>query len=144
MLRFSHCVFQPGRNKFAMMNLKVIQNQEHFLFWGTDQTLYEAGQLLLVHGVLIDHKADINLAVDCRNHIDPPPFRLHWQHRRVSLRWKAVLHWKDSPAPNKQPVSWQLTSGSGERTIWVAAFRLYGRFENLSLLSYSYCITDIS
>nr|DAI94814.1 MAG TPA: hypothetical protein [Caudoviricetes sp.] len=41
-------------------------------------------------------------------------------------------------------MSLQLTSGSGGRTYVVAAFWLYGRTENLSLLSYSYCITGIS
>ena len=44
----------------------------------------------------------------------------------------------------KQPMSLQLTSGSGERTLSEAAFRLNWRLENLTLLSYSYCITGIS
>ena len=44
----------------------------------------------------------------------------------------------------KQPMSLQLTSGSGERTFREAAFRLNWRLENLTLLSYSYCITGIS
>lgn len=59
-------LFQPGRSKLAMMNLKIIQNQEHLLFRGTDQTLHKADQPLLVHRVLIDHKADITLVADCR------------------------------------------------------------------------------
>lgn len=29
---FLFVLFQPGRNKLAMMNLKIIQNQEHLLF----------------------------------------------------------------------------------------------------------------
>ena len=44
----------------------------------------------------------------------------------------------------KQPMSLQLTSGSGERTFFEAALRLNQEVENLTLLSYSYCITGIS
>jgi len=51
---------------------------------------------------------------------------------------------KDGSALGKQPVSWQLTSVSGELTPIEAAFRLNKEFENLTLLSYSYCITGIS
>lgn len=79
-------LFQPGRSKLAMMNLKIIQNQEHLLFRGTDQTLHKADQPLLVHRVLIDHKADITLVADCGDHIDPLPLRLHRQHWRPALR----------------------------------------------------------
>jgi len=41
-------------------------------------------------------------------------------------------------------MSLQLTSGSGERTPSEAAFQLDKVIENLTLLSYSYCITGIS
>nr|DAF81448.1 MAG TPA: hypothetical protein [Caudoviricetes sp.] len=41
-------------------------------------------------------------------------------------------------------MSLQLTSGSGERTFHEATFRFNGRFQNLTLLSYSYCIMGIS
>jgi len=41
-------------------------------------------------------------------------------------------------------MSLQLTSGSGERTFLEAALRLNWELENLTLLSYSYCITGIS
>jgi len=47
-------------------------------------------------------------------------------------------------ASGKQPMSLQLTPGSGERTFREAALRLNWRWENLTLLSYSYCITGIS
>ena len=77
--------FQPGRNKLAMMNLQIVQNQEHFPLRAANQTLHEADETLLVHGIPIDHKADLPLAVECRDHIDPMPLRLHWQHGRTSL-----------------------------------------------------------
>ena len=41
-------------------------------------------------------------------------------------------------------MSLQLTSGSGERTFFEAAFWLNWRTKNLTLLSYGYCITGIS
>lgn len=41
-------------------------------------------------------------------------------------------------------MSLQLTSGSGELTFDEEAFRLNQENENLTLLSYSYCITGIS
>jgi hypothetical protein len=41
-------------------------------------------------------------------------------------------------------MSLQLTSGPGELTIQEVAFRLDQEVENLTLLSYSYCITGIS
>ena len=44
----------------------------------------------------------------------------------------------------KQPMSLQLTSGSGERTCLEAALQLNQEVENLTLLSFSYCITGIS
>lgn len=40
--------------------------------------------------------------------------------------------------------SLQITSGAGEQTKCVAVFRIYERSENLTMLSYSYCITGIS
>ena len=44
----------------------------------------------------------------------------------------------------KQPMSLQLTSGSGERTYSEAAFQAQlEKSKNLPLLSYSYCITGI-
>ena len=51
---------------------------------------------------------------------------------------------KGSLSSGKQPMSLQLTSGSGERTLYEAAFRLNWSNMNLTLLSYSYCITGIS
>ena len=41
-------------------------------------------------------------------------------------------------------MSLQLTYGSGELTYFEAALRLNQEAENLTLLSYSYCITGIS
>lgn len=43
----------------------------------------------------------------------------------------------------KQPLSLQLTFGSGERTFYEAALRLDKDEKNLPRLSYSYCITGI-
>ena len=42
----------------------------------TDQTLHEADETLLVHGVPIDHEADLPLTAQGRDHIDPLPLRL--------------------------------------------------------------------
>ena len=47
-------------------------------------------------------------------------------------------------SPAKQPMSLQLTSGSGEQTKNEAALWLNQEVENLTLLSYSYCITGTS
>ena len=41
-------------------------------------------------------------------------------------------------------MSLQLTSGSGEQTFSEVALRLNRRTQNLTLLSYSYCITGTS
>lgn len=92
-LDFLLVLFQPDCGKFAMVNLQIIQNQEHFLLRGTDQTLHEANEPLLVHGVLIDHKTDIALAADRRDHIDSLPLRLYWQYGRPALGRKAALYY---------------------------------------------------
>ena len=60
-----------------MMDLQIIQGQKHFPLRTAHQTLHEANQPLLVHGVLIDHKADFPLTADCGDRIDPLPLRLH-------------------------------------------------------------------
>ena len=75
-----------------MMDLQVVQDQEYFLFRGADQALHKSDQPLLVHGVLIDHKTDLALTADRRNHIDPLPLRLHRQHWRTALGRKAALY----------------------------------------------------
>lgn len=92
-LHFILMFFQPGRDKLAMMNLQIVQNQEHFPFRAADQTLQEADQPLLVHGVLINHEADFPLTVEGRDHIDPLSFRFHWQHRRTALGRKPALYY---------------------------------------------------
>ena len=51
-----------------------------------------AGKTLLVNGVLIDHKTDLALTADRRNHIDPLPLRLHRQHWRTALGRKATFY----------------------------------------------------
>lgn len=91
-LNFFLVFFQPGFNKFAMMNLQVIQNQEHLPLRRADQALHKLDQPPLIHGVLIDHETHIALAADCRKHIDPFPFCFHRQHRRLSFGCKAPLH----------------------------------------------------
>ena len=57
------------------------------------------------------------------------------------MRYPSLL--KGRPGSGKQPMSLQLTSGSGGRTFCEAALRLNWRDENLTMLSYSYCITGI-
>ena len=57
-------LFKPGGSKLTMMDLQVIQNQEDLLFRRTNQPLHKSNQSLLVHGILIDHKADLALAAD--------------------------------------------------------------------------------
>ena len=91
-LYFLLTLFQPGRDKLAMMNLQIVQNQEHFPLRAADQTSQEADETLLVHGVLVDHEADFPLTIDSRNHIHPLPLRLCWQHGRTALGRKAALH----------------------------------------------------
>ena len=91
-LNFILVLLQPGRSKLAMMYLQVVQNQEYFLFRGADQALHKSDQPLLVHGVLIDHKTDLALTADRRNHIDPLPLRLHRQHWRTALGRKATFY----------------------------------------------------
>jgi hypothetical protein len=82
-------------------------------------------------------RAGISREQFCRNAIqgvairENPPADLH------KLIWE-IRH------PGKQLMSMQLTSGSGERTFQEATFRLNQERENLTLLSYSYCITGIS
>ena len=91
-LNFILMLFQPFGSQLAMMDLQIVQDQEHFLLRSTNQTIHKTNQPLLVHGVLIDHKANLALTADCRNHIDPPPLRLYWQHGRTALRGKAALY----------------------------------------------------
>ena len=91
-LNFILALFQPGRSNLAMMDLQIVQNQEHFPLRSADQTLHEADQPLLVHGVRIDHKTNLALAADRRDHIDPLSFGFHRQHRRTAFRRKAALY----------------------------------------------------
>ena len=41
-LNFILALFQPGRSNLAMMDLQIVQNQEHFPLRSADQTLHEA------------------------------------------------------------------------------------------------------
>lgn len=91
-LNFILVLFQPSRSKLAMMELQIVQNQEHFPLRSADQTLHEADQPLLVHGFRIEHKTNLALAADCRDHIDPLSFGFHRQHRRTAFRRKAALY----------------------------------------------------
>ena len=91
-LNFILVLFQPCCSKLTMMDLQIVQNQEHFPLRSADQTLHEADQPLLVHSVLIDHKTNLALAADCGDHIDPLTLRLHRQHGRTPLRGKAALY----------------------------------------------------
>ena len=50
---------------------------------------------------------------------------------------------KSDQDSGKQPLSMQLTSGSGEQTFHEVAMRLNKVTEYFALLSYSYCITVI-
>ena len=77
--------FQLGRSKLAMMNLQIVQNQEHFPFRAADQTLHESDQTLLVHGVLIHHEPYFPLTAEGGDHIDSLSFRFHRQHGRTPL-----------------------------------------------------------
>ena len=92
-LNFILTFFQPGRNKLAMMNLQIVQNQEHFPFRAADQTLQEADQPLLIHGVLINHKTDFPLTAKGGDHIDPLSFGFHWQNRRPAFGRKTTLYY---------------------------------------------------
>lgn len=92
-LNFLLAFLQPGFNKFAMMNLQVIQNQEHLPLRCADQSLHKLDQPPLIHSVLIDHETHIAPAADCRKHIDPFPLCFHRQHRRLSLGSEAPLHY---------------------------------------------------
>ena len=58
------------------------------------------------------------------------------------MRYPSLL--KGRPGSGKQPMSLQLTSGSGGRTLREATLRLNKEEKSLTLLSYSYCITGTS
>ena len=91
-LNFILALFQPGRSNLAMMDLQIVQNQEHFSLRSADQTRHEADQAPLVHGVRIDHKTNLALTADRRDHIDPLSFGFHRQYRRTAFRRKAALY----------------------------------------------------
>ena len=82
---FYPCAF-PARPQQACRDGPSVQDQKHLLFGGTNQALHKLDQPLLVHGVLIDHKPDLALTADRRDHIDPLPLRFHRQHGRMALR----------------------------------------------------------
>ena len=84
--------FQPGRNEFSMMNLQIVQNQKYLSLRCGNQAPHKLDQPPLIHVLLVHHKADIALAADCRNHIDPLPLCLYRQNRRMSFRSKAAFH----------------------------------------------------
>ena len=58
------------------------------------------------------------------------------------MRYRSLL--KGGLVSSKQPMSLQLTSGPGEPTPFEVTFQSNKVKENLSLLSYSYCIMGIS
>ena len=89
---FDLVVFRSGRSMLAMMDLQIVQDQEHLLLWNANQALHKPDQPLLVHSVLIDHKPDFALTADCGEHIDPLPLRFHWQHGRTAFQGKAALY----------------------------------------------------
>ncbi len=57
-------LFQPSRDEFPVMDLQVIQNEEYLLPGRANQTTHKLYEPLLIHGVLIEHKADAALVTD--------------------------------------------------------------------------------
>ena len=91
-LHFLAVFLQPSLDKFAMMNLQIIQNQEHFPLRRADQALHKLDQPPLVHSIPIDHEPHMALAADCREHIDPFPLCFHRQNRWPALGSETSFH----------------------------------------------------
>jgi len=50
--------FQPSCDELSVMDFQVVQNEEYLLSGHTNQTTHELYEPLLIHGVLIEHKAN--------------------------------------------------------------------------------------
>ena len=101
---------------------------------GPNQLVHKLDQALLIHGILIQHKADIPLPAQGRKHIQPLSFRLPSKSRHF-LPWLAG-RWLDIPPPaifrfEKGPASGCVSPGAG-RSIPSAANPAHSRLISFS------------
>lgn len=71
---------------------QIVQNQEYFFVRICRQPPHELNQFLLIHGIFIDHKAQIPLKADRRDHVYPFPLRFHRKNRRFPTLCKTTFH----------------------------------------------------
>ena len=83
---------QPGIHQFAVMHAQIVQDQEYFFIRICSQPSHELDQFLLIHGIFIDHIAQIPPKADRRDHIHPFPLRFHRKNRRFSTLCKTPFH----------------------------------------------------
>ncbi len=63
-LDFLPVPFQPCCDNFSMMDFQIVQNKEYLLLGRAKQPTHKLYEPLLIHGVLIKHKADAALCAD--------------------------------------------------------------------------------
>ena len=81
-------LFQPLVHQLAVMYSQVVDDQKHLSVHILDQSPHKANQRIGVHGVPVDHKADLSLIGDRGDQIDP--VRLCRQDNRRSLAPRSV------------------------------------------------------
>ncbi len=57
-------LFQPFRSEFSVMDFQVVQNEKHLLPGRANQTTHKFDEPLLIHRVLVEHKANPTLIAD--------------------------------------------------------------------------------
>ena len=74
-----------------MMYPQIVQNQKNLLLCGLEHMTQERNQMLLIHGVLIQHITQFPLTAQGGNHIYPLFFCRYRQNGWLSLWRKAAL-----------------------------------------------------
>lgn len=68
---FPLVLFQPCLNYFAVVDFQVVQDKKHFASGILYQSAHELDQPLTVHVVAVEHKPNLALIGDGRDHVDP-------------------------------------------------------------------------
>ena len=99
--------FQPSAHQFPVMHSQIVHDEKDFPPGFRDHTLHKLNQLLLVHGILVNHEPQVSLLADGRYHVYPLTLCFYRQNRRLALGSKSPLYdfTKSTPVSSAQKIS---------------------------------------
>lgn len=85
-------LFQPSTYQLAVVHSQIIHDEKDFPPDFRDHALHKFNQLLLVHGILVNHEPQVSLLADGGYHIYPLTLCFHRQNWWLALWRKSPLY----------------------------------------------------